>query len=136
MSQAFRYKPALPDLPKGAERAIIEQFRAVQTDLDAIRGAASSTTEIVSKDTIVRVGQLLLIAPPAAGMRVGVPPATAQNISQSVRIALVGGTLSPGATVSIIGGKGTINGQQTLNLNSHRLVELVSVGESGWFYST
>lgn len=136
MAQAFRYAPSLPDLPKGAERSIIAQFKAVQNDLDEIRGAAATTTEIVSRDCLVRVGQLLLIAPPAAGMLVGIPPATAQNISRSLRIAVVGGTLSPGATVSIVGGQGTINGLDTLPLNSFRLVELVSCGESGWFCST
>ncbi len=135
-SQRFRHAPALPDLPKGSERAIIAQFKAIQNDLDEIRGFERATTEVVATDCLVRVGQLLLIAPPAAGMRVGIPPATAQNLSQSLRIAVVGGILSPGATVSIVGGRGTVNGAATLALNSFRLVELVSCGEAGWFYST
>lgn len=135
-AQGFRYAPALPDLPKGAERAIIQQFRAIQNDIDQVRGVASAVTDIISKDYIARIGELVLISPPTAGMKVGIPPATAQNIGKSLRIAVVGGTLSPGATVSIVGGVGTINGVATLSLNSFRLVELVSCGPVGYALST
>jgi hypothetical protein len=129
---AFRFKASLPDLPRGAERALIEQFRAIQSDLDDVRGPLASATPVVSADCTVKVGQFLMIAPPAAGMLVGIPAGNAQNISRSLRIAVVGGTLSPGAAVTIIGGQGTINGQAVLYLNSFRLVELVSCGALGW----
>lgn len=131
---AFRFKASLSDLPKGAERALIEQFRSIQSDLDDIRGPLSSSTEVKTKDCVAQIGQLLLVAP-AVGklMKIGLPPGTAQNIDRRLRIAVVAGTLSPGAAVSIIGGQGTINGQEILYLNSYRLVELVSCGPIGWF---
>jgi hypothetical protein len=132
MSQRFRTKQSLPELPKGAERAIVEQFRSIQADLDDIRGPQRSTTAVTASDCLVRVGELLLAAPPAGGMNIGIPPATQQNISRTLRIAVVGGVLSPGATVSIIGGKGTINGTPTLTLTSRGMTELTSVGDSGW----
>lgn len=134
MGAEFRFKANLADLPKGAERALIEQFRAIQTSLEDIRGPRSSSTEVKTRDCIAQVGQLLLVAPPVTtGMKIGLPPGTAQNIDQRLRIAVVAGTLSPGATVSIIGGQGTINGQAFLYLNTYRLVELVSCGPIGWF---
>lgn len=134
--QAFRHKPALAKLPEGAERPIIEQFRSVQSDLDAVRGRRVSVTPILSVPRYApRIGELVLLSPPTGGTLVVLPQGSPDNVTTSIRIAVVGGILSPGVTVSIVGRKGTINGQQTLNLNSHRLVELVSCGAPGWFYS-
>lgn len=136
MAVAFRFKANLPDLPKGAERALIEQFRAIQTDLDDIRGPAASVTPIVATRYSARVGELVLLAPPAAGQLVTIPAGNASNLGRALRIAVVAGLLSPGVTVSIVGGQGTINGLSVLNLNSYRLVELISVGPLGWWYSS
>lgn len=134
---AFRFKQALADLPPGAARGLLEQFKSLQNDLDAVRGPPKSATPVISAPTYnVRVGELALIAPPDDGQRLTIPPGTAQNITQRLSIAVVGGTLSPGATVVIVGGEGTINGADVLNLNSFRLVELVSCGPVGWFFST
>lgn len=130
--QRFRAKQSLPELPKGSERALVEQFRSIQADLDDIRGPQRSTSAVIAADCLARVGELLLAAPPASGMNIGIPPSTQQNISRTLRIAVVGGSLSPGATVSIIGGKGTINGAATLTLASRGMTELTSVGDSGW----
>jgi hypothetical protein len=134
--QAFRFKPALAKLPEGAERPIVEQFRSIQNDLDAVRGRQVSVTPILSVAQYApRIGELVLLSPPTAGTLIALPQGSPQNVAATIRIAVVGGVLSPGVTVAIVGRKGTINGQQTLNLNSHRLVELVSCGAPGWFYS-
>jgi hypothetical protein len=84
------------------------------------------------------VGELVLLAPQSATVKqfVTIPAGSAQNITQRLSLAVVGGLLSPGVAVSIVGSKGTINGAVTLNLNSFRLVELVSCGPLGWFFST
>lgn len=133
----FRHIPTLPKLPEGADRAIVQQFRAVQNDLDSLRGRPSSASPVISaKNVTAAVGGLLLIAPPVDGMLVGLPQGRAELQNQVIKIAVVGGFLSPGATLSIIGNRGTINGQATLPLNSCRLVELTCVGELGWWYST
>lgn len=146
--QAFRFRPSLGETRADADesvsrkdlrtlqRSVIDQFRAVQNDLDQVRGSVSSSTPFVGRQVTATIGGLLLLAPPSTGVLVGIPPATALNITKRLQIAVVGGFLSPGATVSIIGGKGTINGAATLSLASYRLVELVSCGPVGWFYST
>lgn len=134
---AFRFKQALSDLPPGAQRGLLEQFKALQNDLDGVRGPPKSATPIISAPTYnARVGELVMLAPPAAGQFVTIPPGTAQNITQRLSLAVVGGLLSPGVTVSIVGGRGTINGAAALFLNSFRIVELVSCGPVGWFFST
>ena len=136
-AQRFRHAPALSDLPKGAERAIIAQFRSVQNDLDQIRGVQPNALGVMTVPSYqAHVGELVLLSPPAGGTLITIPPSSSDNIGQTIRIAVVRGFLSPGATVSIIGRQGTINGQQTLPLASFRLVELVSCGEAGWFFST
>lgn len=132
----FRYRPALADLPKGAERSLIAQFKAIENDLSAVRGVQANSPPVLTTPYAAHVGELVRIAPPAAGQLITIPPGSPENIGQTIRIAVVGGLLSPGATVSIVGAVGTINGQQTLNLNSFRLIELVSCGAPGWFFST
>lgn len=138
MARGFRHRPALEGLPKGAERQIIDQFKAIQNDLDALRGSGDPADPVYDGAGPITavVGKLLLLSPPASGVLVMVPAGTPENITRRVFIAVIGGILSPGATVSIVGRKGTINGQQVLNLNSYRLVELVSCGPPGWFHST
>lgn len=135
--QRFKHHPALADLPKGAERAIIAQFRSIENDLNSVRGVQTNVTPVLTVATYAaKPGELVLLTPPDGGTLVTIPEGSPENITQSIRIAVIGGTLSPGATVSIIGRKGTINGQETLALNSPRLVELVSCGRPGWFFST
>lgn len=137
VAQAFRYKPSLAELPKGAERDIIAQFRAVQNDLDNLRGVARNSVPVFGQPSYsAKVGDFVLLEPPAGGTLVMIPQGNADNTTARIVLVVVGGILSPGVTVAIVGRKGTINGQQTLNLNSPRLVELVCAGERGWFYST
>jgi hypothetical protein len=137
MSRAFRHRPALEGLPKGAERQIVEQFREVQNDLDSLRRPPAPAPPVFSGPNVMaQMGQLLRLEPGAGGILVTLPQGSPENITQRIHIALVGGILSPGVAVSIVGRKGTINGQQVLYLTSYRLVELVSCGDRGWFYST
>lgn len=138
MARAFRHRPALAALPEGAGRDLIDQFKAVEHDLDELRartGRASATPVLTVASVAAKIGELMLLAPPATGTLVTLPQGSPENLTKRITIAVVGGILSPGVSVSIVGRRGTINGQQTLNLNSHRLVELVSVGAPGWFYS-
>lgn len=136
-ARAFRHRPALAALPKGAERDIIDQFKAIEHNLDELRGRPTSSTPVLSVPNYApKLGELVLLAPPAGGTLIVLPQGGPENVTKSIRLAVVGGILSPGVSVSIVGRKGTINGQQTLSLNSHRLVELVSCGAPGWFCST
>lgn len=129
----FRHRPALPDLPKGAERQIVAQFKAIENDLDAIRGVGANLPALITRTRYdSHVGELVRVAPPAAGLRLTIPTGRAENISQKIRIAVVDGVLSPGVTVSIVGGEGTINGLPTLTLTSRGLTELTSLGPDGW----
>lgn len=133
----FVHRPVLEGLPKGTGRDIIEQFRSIQENLNDIRGVSDSFPPISNARTIAaRVGELVRLNPGPDGQLVTIPQGTSENTGKSLRIAVVGGLLTPGVAVSIVGKKGTINGQDVLNLNSYRLVELVSCGEVGWFYST
>lgn len=135
-AQRFRHKVSLPELPKGAERGIIEQFRRLENDLDEVRGAGKNAVFVLGKESYqAKLEDFAVIEAPAGGTLVTIPQGNADNITKVIRIALVGGILSPGVTVSIVGRKGTINGQDFLTLASPRLVELFSVGERGWFYS-
>lgn len=136
-AQSFRHAPYLPELPKGAERAIVAQFKSIQSDLDNIRGVAKNSVPVLTQRSYnAKIGDFVMLEPPADGTLVMIPAGNADNITQRIVLVVVGGALSPGVTVSIVGRKGTINGQQTVSLNSHRLVELVSCGDRGWFFST
>lgn len=136
-AQAFRYAPSLPELPKGAERSIIAQFRSIQNDLDSLRGTPKNAAPVFGgRSYSAKIGDFVMLEPPAEGTLVMIPQGNADNQTARIVLVLVGGSLSPGVTVSIVGRRGTINGQQTLNMNSPRLVELVSVGERGWFFSS
>lgn len=125
-------------MDKAAARGIVEQFKEIQRDLDELRAPTGAVTPSLSssKTVAARVGQLVLLEPPADGVLVTIPQGNADNITKRITIAVIGGTLTPGVSVSIVGRRGTINGQQVLNINSYRLVELVSCGAPGWFFST
>lgn len=129
----FRHQPALPELPKGAERAIIEQFRAVEQALDVAQGVQRNATPVMNTASyFAKPGELVLLEGRAGGTLITIPPGSSQNIEQSIRVALVGGVLSPGVTIAIIGRKGTINGSATLVMTTRGIAELTSVGDRGW----
>lgn len=138
-AKPFKHRPALSGLPKDAERDLIDQFKAIENDLAELRArdasvSAAATPVLAVASVAAKVGELLLLAPPAGGTLVTLPQGSPENITKRITLAVVGGHLSPGAVVSIVGRKGTINGQQTLTLNSIRLVELVSIGDGGWVF--
>jgi microcystin-dependent protein len=138
-AKPFKHRPALSGLPKDAERDLIDQFKAIENDLAELRALNASVsgaaTPILAVPSVAaKVGELLLLAPPADGTLVTIPQGSPENITKRITLAVVGGHLSPGVAVSIVGRKGTINGQQTLTLNSIRLVELVSIGAGGWVF--
>ncbi len=129
----FRSRPALPDLPKGAERAIIEQFRAVEAALDEVQGIERSSRPVIQAPSYqARAGELVLIEGRTGGTLVTIPAGSSANVEQKIRVALVGGVLSPGVTIAIVGRIGTINGVATLTMTARGIVELTSVGERGW----
>lgn len=137
MATPFRHAPALAELPKGAERSIIAQFKAVENDLNGIRGVAKNAVPVLTAPSYAaKIGDFVMLEPPSTGTLVMIPQGNADNITSRIVLVVVGGNLSPGVTVSIVGRKGTINGQQTVSINSYRLVELVSCGDRGWFYSS
>ncbi len=129
----FRARPALPELPKGAERSIIEQFRQVQAVLDDLQGVQRNATPVLNaKSYLAKPGELVLVEGIADGTLITIPPGSSANIEQTIRVALVGGVTSPGVTIAIVGRKGTISGAQTVVMTSLGMVELTSVGERGW----
>lgn len=129
----YRARPALPGLPKGAEREIIAQFRAIEHALDEVQGIERNATPVLNVLSYqAKAGELVLLEGRAGGTLVTIPPGSSFNIEQTIRVALVGGVLSPGVTISIVGRVGTIDGAATFTLASRMLVELTSVGERGW----
>jgi hypothetical protein len=130
----FKFRKSLPELPKGAERAIVEQFQAVEAAINEVQGPQqrNATPVLNVAQYAAHAGELVLLEGNAGGTLVTIPAGSPQNIEQSIRIALVGGVLSPGVSVGIIGRKGTINGANTLVLAARGIVTLTSVGERGW----
>jgi hypothetical protein len=129
----FRARAALSDLPKGAERAIIEQFRQVQSVLDTLQGVERNATPVLNTPGyLAKPGELVLVEGIAGGTLVTIPAGSSANIEQTIRVALVGGVLSPGVTIAIVGRQGTISGAQTVTMTSLGMVELTSVGSRGW----
>jgi hypothetical protein len=118
-------------------RDICAQFKAVQNDLADLRGQAPRTTGIQSgRNVAAGIGELVLLSPPADGQLVTVPAGSAELVDKRIRLAVVGGVLSPGVSVAVLGNGGTLNGNATLAITTLRLVELVCVGAKGWFFST
>jgi len=133
MARPFRHRPALSDLPKGAERELIEQFRDIESNLDELRSSGSATPMLRVRTYAPKLGELVLLEPPPEGTLLMLPAGSPENISKTILVAVVGGVLSPGVTVSIVGRKGVINGAATMTLGSLCLVEFVSCGARGWF---
>lgn len=129
----FRARASFPELPKGAERSIIEQFRQVEHALTAVQVVQRNATQVLNVASyMAKPGELVLLEGNALGTLVTIPPGSSANVEQTIRVALVGGALSPGVTIAIIGRKGTIDGAATFVMTSRMLVELTSVGERGW----
>lgn len=129
----FKARAALGDLPKGAERAIIEQFRAIEASLNRVQVVQRNATPVLNVPAyMAKPGELVLLEGNATGTLVTLPPGSPQNIEQTIRVALVGGVLSPGVTIAIVGRKGTIDGTPTKTMTTRSIVELTSVGERGW----
>jgi microcystin-dependent protein len=133
MARPFRHSPALPELPSGAARELIEQFRAVETNLDALREERSITPVLRVRSHAAKLGELVLLEPPPDGTLLVLPAGGPENIGKTILVAVVGGVLSPGVTVSIVGRKGVINGAATMAIASMCLVEFVCCGARGWF---
>lgn len=128
----FRARPALPELPKGAERSIIEQFRQIQAVLDQLQGPQRSASPALNAASYAaKPGELVLVEGIAGGTLVMLPQGSPANIEQKIRVVLVGGVLSPGVTIAIAG-SGTIDGSPTATMTARGLIELTSVGERGW----
>jgi hypothetical protein len=134
MPTRFKFRKTLPELPKGAERAIVEQFQAVEAAINAVQGPQqrNATAVLNVAQYAAHAGELVLLEGNANGTLVTIPQGSSQNIEQSIRIALVGGVLSPGVSIGILGRKGTINGADTLAMTARGIVTLTSVGERGW----
>lgn len=134
MPTRFKFRKNLPELPKGAERAIVEQFQAVEAAINAVQGPQqrNATAVLNVAQYAAHAGELVLLEGNANGTLVTIPQGSSQNIEQSIRIALVGGVLTPGVSIGILGRKGTINGADTLAMTARGIVTLTSVGERGW----
>lgn len=129
----FRARANLPELPKGAERALIESFRQIEASLADVQVIQRNATAVLNvAGYLAKPGELLLLEGRAGGTLVTIPPGSPQNVEQRIRVGLVRGVLSPGVTIAIIGRRGTINGAQTVTMTTRGLVELTSVGEDGW----
>lgn len=129
----FRAPAALAELPKGAERAIIDKFRQIEAALTGVQVVQRNATAVMNVPAyMAKPGELVLLEGNATGTLVTIPPGSSANVEQTIRIALVGGVLSPGVTIAIIGRKGTIDGAATFVMTQRMLVELTSVGERGW----
>ncbi len=133
MPTRFKFRKNLPELPKGAERAIVEQFQAIEAAINEVQGVQRNATPVLNVPTyMAKPGELVLLEGNAGGTLLTIPPGSPFNIEQTIRVALVRGVLSPGVTISIVGRKGTINGAATLVMTTRGIVELTSVGENGW----
>ncbi len=134
MPVRFKFRKSLPELPKGAERQIVEQFQAVEAAINELQGPQqrNATAVLNVAQYAAHAGELVLLEGNAGGTLVTIPQGSPQNIEQSIRVALVGGLLSPGISIGIIGRKGTINGVNTLTMTARGIVELTSVGDRGW----
>ena len=133
MATRFKFRKALPELPKGAERALIEQFQAVEAALTEIQGVQRNATPVLNVPAyMAKAGELVLLEGRAGGTLVTIPAGSSFNVEQTIRIGLVRGVLTPGVTIAIVGRAGTINGAQTVTMTARGLVELTSVGTDGW----
>jgi len=129
----FRAPASLPNLPEGSERVIIEAFRGIQQTLDTLQVVQRNSRPVVQAAAYqARAGELVLIEGRTGGTLVTIPQGSSANVEQKIRIALIGGVLSPGVTIAIVQRMGTINGNATLTLTTRGIVELTSVGDRGW----
>lgn len=118
-------------------RDICAQFKAIQNDLEQLRGQPPRASGIqAGRNVAAGIGELVLLSPPAAGQLVTIPAGAPELVNRTIRLAVVAGVLSPGVSVSVLGNAGTLNGADTLAITTLRLVELVCVGAKGWFFST
>jgi hypothetical protein len=129
---AFTAKASIPKLEKEAERAILEQFRAIAAALTALEAPSQVVTPLKFGDYVAHVGELVRAVPPAAGMRVLLPAGSEQNDSESVRVAIESVASGGSVTVAVAGATQLINGATTIVIPTVGLTEFVSLGKSGW----
>lgn len=128
---AFVAKTSIPKVDKETERAITAQFRDIQAVLDRLDTPADVVTELKASDYTAHTGELVRVTPPAAGVRISLPPGTDANDSERVRIAVESVASGGSVTVSVIGHQ-PINGAATMVITTVGLTEVVSLGPSGW----
>lgn len=124
-------KRSIPGVERETERALLEQFDAFSKALEPLQRFPESTPERRRIATQARVGELVRVTPPAAGLPLQLPQGNEQNKGQAIRVSV--GSVASGGSVSVtVIGAQTIDGASSVELLTPGLTEFRSLGSEGW----
>lgn len=126
--QAPKNIPGLDDEPN---RALVRALGDIQNDLGAL-GDGQPVTAVQTADYVAQSGEFVRVRPPAAGMKVLLPPGTTANQSEHVQVTVQSAASGGSVTVAVAGATQKIDGATTKVLTAVGLVEFKSLGTDGW----
>jgi hypothetical protein len=126
---------SIPGLKADASRVLLAALNGIGLDLTQALSSGLRATAVQFTSGLAQLGQLILCAPPAAGMTVLLPIGTLQNRGQVLQVGILTVASGGSVTVSVVGAAQTVNDAATLVLSSVGVVEFTSAGPNGWLAS-
>jgi hypothetical protein len=122
----------IPGLKADTARTLLAALNSIGIDLRQALSSGLAVTPVQTASGLAQLGQLIICAPPAAGMDVLIPAGTLANKGAIVQVGVL--TVASGGSVrlTVVGGQQGINDAPTMTLSSTGLVELTSAGPNGW----
>ncbi len=123
---------SIPGLKADSARTLLAALNSIGIDLRLALSSGLSVTPVVTIGGLAQFNQLILCAPPAAGMDVLLPKGTLSNKGGRIQIGIL--TVAGGGAVrlAVTGGEQTVDGLATKTLSAVGLVELACTGPNGW----
>ncbi len=121
-----RDRAVIPGIPTDAARVIIDRMRA-QEERIALLERKGGRAGIVATDTAAKVGELLNIEAPTAGLTIVLPQAT--QALRNARITLAFRNSNPVRIVSVLG---TVNGEEFVLNDRAGTYDAICDGLGGW----
>lgn len=129
---AFKAPAVIPGLEQEPNRALIKAFGAVALELARALAQGLTATSLKTADYTAELGELVIVVPPAAGMRVLLPAGTKPTRAARVQVAVLSVASGGTVTVAVVGGTQPIDAALTKTLSSAGLTEFACSGTTGW----
>lgn len=126
---------SIPSLKADASRVLLAALNSIGNDLTQALSTGLRATAVQTSNGLANFNQLILCAPPAAGMDILLPIGTLQNRGQILQVGVLTVVSAGVVRLAVVGGAQLINDAAQLTLAAPGVVELVSAGPNGWLSS-